>query len=136
MLGRNRGCFFRFFLNFLFSFLLFSFYLFFCLFVCLLCGKIREIREECIFLCVKTGGSELPLTATHIYNRTENKTAAITYTRYLLVTTIRNLFIYLFLTFSLSPLISTLNAHFPQKICFSFSNYFAELSSGKKTISF
>lgn len=30
-------------------------------------------------VCQGAGGSELPLTATHIYNRTENKTTAVTY---------------------------------------------------------
>lgn len=33
----------------------------------------------CVCACQGAGGSELPLTATHIYNRTENKTTAVTY---------------------------------------------------------
>ena len=39
--------------------------------VCIVC--------VCVRVCQGAGGSELPLTATHIYNRTENKTTAVTY---------------------------------------------------------
>lgn len=37
------------------------------------------LRVHFVCVCQGAGDSELPLTATHIYNRTENKTTAVTY---------------------------------------------------------
>lgn len=53
--------------------LLLSLLLFVSLLVCAFCVCV------CVCVCQGAGGSELPLTATHIYNRTENKTTAVTY---------------------------------------------------------
>lgn len=60
-------------------FLIWFVFLLWLFFLIWLSGKLGRSEKSAFFVCVKAGGSELPLTATHIYNRTENKTTAITY---------------------------------------------------------